>query len=170
MGIASFFVCMVLMENAILQASGKERLPMIALITGSVLKIIINWIIIAIPSVNIFGAPVGTLCGYCCMAVIDYIFIRRALGENPNLGRALGKPFLCSLLMGAAALAVYRLAAMLFGTGGGLKMLLSLGLAVLAAVAVYLIAVIQSRTITNADMRLIPGGERVGRLLHMKES
>ena len=170
MGIASFFVCMVLMENAILQASGKERLPMIALITGSVLKIIINWIIIAIPSVNIFGAPVGTLCGYCCMAVIDYIFIRRALGENPNLGRALGKPFLCSLLMGAAAFAVYRLAAMLFGTGGGLKMLLSLGLAVIAAVAVYLIAVIQSRTITNADMRLIPGGERVGRLLHMKES
>ena len=81
MGVASFFVCIVLMENAILQASGKERLPMIALITGSVVKIAVNWIIIAIPSINIFGAPVGTLIGYLCMAVLDYIFIRRALNQ-----------------------------------------------------------------------------------------
>ena len=51
-----------------------------------------------------------------------------------------------------------------------MKMLLCLGTAVLAAVAVYLIAVIQTRTITNADMKLIPGGERIGRLLHMKDS
>jgi stage V sporulation protein B len=170
MGVASFFVCIVLMENAILQASGKERLPMIALVTGSVLKIIINWIIIAIPAVNIFGAPVGTLCGYCCMAVIDYIFIRRSLGENPNLAKALGRPFLCSLVMGIAAFAVYRLASAVLGTGSSLKMLLSLGTAVLVAVVIYLSAVIQTRTITNADMKLIPGGERIGRLLHMKDS
>ena len=170
MGIASFFVCMVLMENAILQASGKERLPMIALVSGSVLKIIINWIIIAIPSVNIYGAPVGTLCGYCCMAVIDYLFIRCSLGENPNLVKALGKPFVCSVVMGIAAFAVYRVTSAVFGTGSSLKMLLCLGTAVLAAVAVYLVAVIQTRTITNADMKLIPGGERIGRLLHMKDS
>ena len=170
MGIASFFVCMVLMENAILQASGKERLPMIALVSGSLLKIVINWIIIAIPSVNIYGAPVGTLCGYCCMAVIDYFFIRRSLGENPNLMKALGKPFFCSLLMGIAAFAVYRAGAAFLDTGSSMKMLLCLGTAVLAAVAVYLIAVIQTRTITNADMKLIPGGERIGRLLHMKDS
>ena len=104
------------------------------------------------------------------MAVIDFIFIRRSLGENPNLIKALGKPFLCSLLMGIAAFAVYRTGTVVFDTGSSMKMLLCLGTAVLAAVAVYLIAVIQTRTITNADMKLIPGGERIGRLLHMKDS
>jgi stage V sporulation protein B len=104
------------------------------------------------------------------MAVIDYIFIRRSLGENPNLAKALGRPFLCSLVMGIAAFAVYRLASAVLGTGSSLKMLLSLGTAVLVAVVIYLSAVIQTRTITNADMKLIPGGERIGRLLHMKDS
>ena len=168
MGIASFFICLVLMENAILQASGKEKLPMVALISGSLLKILINWIIIPIPSVNIYGAPIGTLFGYCCMAVLDYIFIRKALGENPHLGKVLGRPLFCSVLMGASAFGVYSLCSRLIGTSGTLKMFVSMVLAVLAGVIIYAVAVIRSRAITNEDMKLIPGGEKLGRLLHMK--
>ena len=168
MGIASFFICLVLMENAILQASGKEKLPMVALISGSLLKILINWIIIPIPSVNIYGAPIGTLFGYCCMAVLDYIFIRKALGENPHLGKVLGRPLFCSVLMGASAFGVYSLCSRLIGTAGTLKMFVSMALAVVAGVIIYAVAVIRSRAITNEDMKLIPGGEKLGRLLHMK--
>ncbi len=168
MGIASFFVCMVLMENAILQASGKERLPMVALISGSLLKIAINWVIIAIPRINIYGAPIGTLFGYLCMAVMDYIFIRRALHENPNLGRVFGKPMLCSLIMGGTAFAVYRIVSGLLGTGDRIRMLLSMGLAVAAAVVVYVVCVIVFRCITKEDMKLIPGGEKVAKVLHMR--
>lgn len=168
MGIASFFICLVLMENAILQASGKERLPMVALVSGSLLKILINWIIIAIPSVNIYGAPIGTLFGYCCMAVLDYIFIRKALGENPNLGKVLVRPLVCSVLMGASAYGVYSLCSHLIGTTGTLKMLVSMALAVAAGVVIYVAAVVRSKAITNEDMKLIPGGEKLGRLLHMK--
>ena len=168
MGFASFFVCVVLMENAILQASGKERLPMIALISGSLLKIAVNWIIIAIPKVNIYGAPIGTLLGYACMALLDYLFIRTALRENPNLFRVFLKPLLCSAAMGLSAIGVYRLAVFVIGTEGKLRMLICMVLAVGAAVLVYLAAVILSRSITNEDMKLIPGGEKVGRLLHMR--
>ena len=168
MGVASFFVCIVLMENAILQASGKERLPMIALVTGSLLKIAVNWIIIAIPAVNIYGAPIGTLLGYCCMAVLDYIFIRKSLKQNPNLLKAFGKPLLCSALMGAAALAVYRTAGILLHSGGKLGMALSMLLSIGVAVFVYLLLIIKFACITNEDLKLIPGGERVGRLLRMK--
>lgn len=168
MGIASFFICLVLMENAILQASGKEKLPMVALISGSLLKILINWIIIPIPMVNIYGAPIGTLFGYCCMAVLDYIFIRKALGENPHLGKVLGRPLFCSVLMGASAFGVYSLCSRLIGTAGTLKMFVSMALAVVAGVIIYAVAVIRSRAITNEDMKLIPGGEKLGRLLHMK--
>ena len=168
MGLASFFVCIVLMENAILQASGKERLPMIALITGSLVKIAVNWVIIALPSVNIYGAPVGTLIGYLCMAVLDYIFIRRALNQNPNLLKAFGKPLLCSLAMGASAVLIYRLADLLLHGAGKIGLALSMLLAIAAAVAVYLIAVIRTRCITGEDLRMIPGGARVGSILHIR--
>ena len=168
MGVASFFVCIVLMENAILQASGKERLPMIALITGSVVKIAVNWIIIAIPSVNIFGAPVGTLIGYLCMAVLDYIFIRRALNQNPNLLKAFGKPLFCSLAMGISAILIYCLSDLLLHGAGKIGLALSMMLSIAVAIAVYMFAVIRTRCITGEDLRMIPGGAKVGRLLHIQ--
>lgn len=169
MGIASFFVCIVLMENAILQASGKEKLPMIALVSGSVLKIFINWIVIAIPSVNIYGAPIGTLFGYLCMAMLDYIFIRKALNQKPNLRKAFLNPFLCSLVMGVLAFTVYRLCMHLPLHSGKLCMLVAMLLAILAAVIVYVLLVIRTACITYNDMKLIPGGEKVGKFLHMQE-
>ena len=168
MGVASFFVCIVLMENAILQASGKERLPMIALITGSVVKIAVNWIIIAIPSINIFGAPVGTLIGYLCMAVLDYIFIRRALNQNPNLLKAFGKPLFCSLVMGASAILIYCLSDLLLHGAGKIGLALSMMLSIAVAIAVYMFTVIRTRCITGEDLRMIPGGARVGSILHIR--
>ena len=69
MGIASFFVCIVLMENAILVSSGKEKLTMLTLISGSVLKIAINWVLVAQPGINIYGAPWAPLSATCTWQV-----------------------------------------------------------------------------------------------------
>ena len=169
MGAASFFVCLVLMENAVLQASGKERLPMYAMVTGSVVKIIINWIIIADPKINIYGAPVGTLFGYVCMAVMDYIFIRRSINMNPSLLRVFGRPLLCSALMGAAAGGTYLLLSKIVGTASKIKLAICMAGGVGIAVVVYAAAVVLFKAVTMKDMKLIPGGEKIGKLLHMKE-
>ena len=59
MGVASFFVCLVLMENAILQASGREKLTMVTLITGGIIKIIINWFLVARRDINIYATIDG---------------------------------------------------------------------------------------------------------------
>lgn len=163
MGITSFFVCIVLMENAILQASGKERLPMYAMVSGSLVKIAINWIIIANPKINIYGAPVGTLCGYFWMAAADYLFIRYSLGQKLRLVQVLGKPLACSLIMGAVAEGVYLLVMKLTGGVISIAMLGAIALAVL----VYLAAVVVLRSITAEDMKLIPGGEKVAKILHI---
>lgn len=170
MGIGSIFVCMVLMENAILQASGKERLAMYALITGSLVKILVNYILIAIPAINIYGAPVGTMCGYVTMASLDYIFIRKALKLDMHVLTSLGKPLCCSLMMGGAAFVCYSGAAMVIGTGSKLGLLVCMAAGMLAAVAVYLVAVIGLRAITVEDMKLIPGGEKLAKLLHVKHA
>ena len=47
-------------------------------------------------------------------------------------------------------------------------MLLAMAVAIAAAVAVYLVAVIVSKSVTKEDMKLIPGGEKIARLLHMR--
>jgi stage V sporulation protein B len=70
--------------------------------------------------------------------------------------------------MGATAWAVYGLADRALRGGGGLGNVLSLGAAILLAVIVYGAAAILSRSITAEDMRLIPGGEKLAKLLHMR--
>jgi stage V sporulation protein B len=168
MGIASFFVCLVLMENAILQASGREKLTMVTLITGGVIKIVINWFLVARRDINIYGAPVGTLCSYCAMAAMDYIFMCRTLSHRPRLLRVFTGPVAASALMGLTAWSVYGLCHRMLMPLHRLGNLLSMGAAIFAAVIVYLAAAIALRAVTKEDMKLIPGGEKIARLLRMR--
>ena len=167
MGIASFFVCIVLMENAILQASGREKLTMVTLITGGIIKIIINWFLVARRDINIYGAPVGTLCSYCAMAAMDYVFMCRTLSSRPRLLRVFSGPLAASALMGLTAWGVYGLGARLLGQGR-IGTLLAMCAAIGAAVIVYLVTAIVFRAVTREDMKLIPGGEKIARILHMR--
>ena len=168
MGVASFFVCLVLMENAILQASGREKLTMLTLITGGVVKIVINWFLVARPEINIYGAPVGTLTSYVVMAVMDFVFLCRLFDRRPRLSSILLKPLLASAVMGAAAWGLYGLLFRFLPGRGMLHLLLSMGLSILAAVIVYLVLTVAGRMITREDMALIPGGEKIARLLRMR--
>ena len=168
MAAASFFVCIVLIENAILQASGKERLPMYSMVSGSLIKILVNWILIAIPSINITGAPVGTMIGYIWMAVCNYIFIRKAVGIKPRISKIVLRPLACCVLMGAAALAAYYGMNALIGTDSWLRMVICLAVAIVIAIAVYLVSISLFKTVSLEDTKMIPGGEKVGKLLRLK--
>lgn len=167
MGIASFFVCIVLLENAVLQASGKEKLTMITLISGGLTKIIVNWFLVANRSVNIYGAPVGTLVSYLAMAVINFIFMSHSLSEKPRLLKIFSGPVLSSLIMGAAAWAVYGLCARFIGIGSWFNTALCMLISVAVAIIVYLIAAISLKSFTKDDLALIPGGEKLAKILHM---
>ena len=168
MGIASFFVCLVLMENAILQASGREKLTMVTLITGGIIKIVINWFLVARRDVNIYGAPVGTLCSYCAMAAMDYIFLCRTLDQRPRLLRIFSASLVSSALMGLTAWAVFGLGQRALVQMGRMGTLLAMCAAIGAAVIVYVAAAILLRAVTKEDMKLIPGGEKIARILHMR--
>ncbi|MCQ2558484.1 MAG: polysaccharide biosynthesis protein [Oscillospiraceae bacterium] len=168
MGIASFFVCFVLMENAILQASGKERFPMYSMIAGSFVKIAVNWFLVANPKVNIYGAPIGTLCGYFVMGAMNFVFMCVTLDKNPRLRVIMLKPFIASAAMGGVVWAVYRVLASLIGESGRIQLLIVMCAGIAAGVIVYLAAAILLRAITKKDMELIPGGRKIAKLLHMK--
>lgn len=167
MGVASLFVCLVLMENAVLQASGYEKLTMVTMITGGLVKIATNWFLVAQPEINIYGAPVGTLVSYIVMAAMNYIFLCRAFDERPRLLKMFARPLAASLVMGAAAWAVYGVSARFIGAGW-LETAVCMLLGVLAAVIVYLVFIICLRAITAEDLALIPGGRKIGRILHIK--
>lgn len=167
MGIASFFVCIVLMENAVLQASGKEVWPMYSMIVGGLVKIVVNWFLVANPKINIYGAPIGTLVSYAVMCIMNFIFMCIVLDKNPRLHVIMLKPLFCSVLMALAAWGVFGIAGRFLGVSR-IATLLSMAIAMLAAIIVYMVSTIALRSITKEDMRLIPGGEKIAGILHMR--
>lgn len=171
LGAASFFVCLALMTTAILQASGRERLPMLTMLIGGGMNIAINWYLLGRPDINIYGAAFGTLSCYIVMSVLNIIFIMTKLPERPKLARVFVMPVINSVLMGLSAWLIYPAALKLLGAGPEperMPVLIALVAAVGVAVLVYLVLTIVTQAITIEDMKLVPKGEKIAKILHIK--
>jgi len=178
MGLASFFVCIALITNAVLQAGGNEKYPVLSMTAGGAVKIAVNWFLVSVPGINIIGAPIGTLCCYVVMCVLNFIFIFRKSVKKPSLSKIFVRPFLGSALTGVCAYAVYRVSYGLTGdlfsagvrrfSGEWLGYASAMTLAIVAAVIVYLVMTVKTKSITLEDMKLIPKGEKLAGMLKIR--
>ena len=167
LGIASIFVCWALISNAVLQAHGNERYPVYSMIVGGLVKIGVNWVLVGNPEIGIIGAPIGTICCYFVMCLMNFIFLRKCMERKPSLKRMILRPLISSVVMGAAAWAGYGLASIVLGEGWS-RMALAMVCGVGVAVVVYLVLIIATKAVTLEDMKLIPKGEKLAKLLHIK--
>ena len=174
LGIVCYFMTMSLMTNSILPANGNERLPLISSILGLLTKIVLTFVLVGNPAINIYGAPLGTLWCYLVMLTSNLIFIGRNMARPLNLARIILRPGISAALMGVAAWAVYALLHGLMGgvtrTAAGIQLniLVPFFAAVCAGVLVYAVMIIALRAITMEDMKLFPKGEKLAKLLHIR--
>ncbi len=171
MGISSFFVCIVAVSTAILQAGGLERIPMYNMLIGGALNIAVSWVLLGNHQINIYGSAIGTLASYLVMCSANIFFIVRKMPERPKLSSAFLKPAINAILMGAAAWLVYPAALKLLGAGpepGRIIVLAALAAAVAVAIAVYGVLTVITKAITLEDMKLLPKGEKLAKLLRIK--
>ena len=166
LGVASIFVCVMLLTNSIMQAHGKVSWPIYTMLIGGAVKVTVNYILVGSPDVNIKGAPIGTLACYSLVAFLNLILVSRLLEKKPNYIAIFVKPVLASAAMGGAAWASYGLLSR-FLSGGYTKEGLCTLLAVGIAVTVYLILVVALRMITREDLKMIPHGNKLARLLRL---
>lgn len=153
---------LVLMMNTVLQAHNYARLPVYNMLAGGVLKIAVNYLLVGIPGINIYGAPVGTVACFLLIAVLDVIAMRRKLGEYaPHILRLMAKCIIACAIMGAVA----------FFSNLILSRFLSVKLACIgaigAAVVVYLVEVLAMKLITYDECQLLPKGEKIAAMLHI---
>ena len=170
LGIASYFVCTYIITNGVLQASGHEKLALLSLPIGGLVKILVNYWLVGNESINIVGAPIGTLICYMLITLLNVIFMLTHLPARPNFMKITLRPLLCSVIMGAAAWAVYGLAdrflAPLLGDGRlalGVCLMGSIGV----AVVLYLVLTVLLRAVSKDDILLLPKGEKLAKLLKL---
>ena len=167
LGIASIFVCIQVVAASILQANGIVNLPIITVVIGGVVKILVNYTLVGDPRIMIIGAPVGTLCCFAVVSVLNLIIIKRSIPNPPRYGVVFFKPLIAAAVMAGAAWASHGLFAR-FLSGSFVKSALATLLAIVVGAAVYLIMVLILHVISKEDLELMPKGEKIAKILHIK--
>lgn len=161
LGLATIFICIMLICNSILQAQGLVSLPVITVVVGGIIKIVVNYILVGNYSININGAPVGTLCCFAVAAGMDLFFVHRALSHPPKYTQVFLKPLIASVVMGAAAWACHGLLNRFLGNS-----LATVG-GILVGMIVYIILIVALKAISPDDLALMPGGSKIAKVLGM---
>ena len=159
LGIASIFVCVMLVCNSVLQASGFVNLPIFIMIAGCAAKLIVNNFMVR--QMGAVGAAVGTLVCYVIVAVLELLLIKRVIPAPPRYTQVFAKPMVAAGVMGMAVWAAYGLVSRLFGNT------LSTLIAIAAGVAVYAVLVVVLKAISREDLALMPKGDKIAKLLRL---
>ena len=159
MGITVIFVCTCASCHSILQGIGKERLPLIFMLIGAAVKLVVNYIFVAIPSLNIQAAPYGSLICYIIIMIMDIAAINHFGQIRINLYSTFIVPLFSGVLCGIGAKFSYFVFDILFS-----ERLATVG-AIGIAVVIYGISILLTKGITKKDFLMIPKGEKIAKVL-----
>ncbi len=148
---------------SMLQAVGRVDLPVKLLAIGMTIKIIINYILVGIPQINIQGAGVGTLACYLFVTVVALYHLCKETQMIPNFVSVFIKPLLAGI---ACALAAYLSCDIL---SHFISQNIATILAIFIAIIVYIIALFLFKAITTKDILSLPKGDKIVRVLKKRK-
>ncbi|MBQ4087683.1 MAG: oligosaccharide flippase family protein [Clostridia bacterium] len=190
LSLAIVFVCTVSVSTAILQASGHVFIPVRNMLIGGAFKVVSNFILIAIPSLNIGGAPISTFCCYLLIASLNLISVGRIIKPKFSFRDFILKPLVSALAMGVLVYLSYNLFALLLGcptvsigvdflpqtaivtpvaTVVRFKTILSLGLSIGIGVIAYAIAIFATKALKKEDIEMLPKGKKIASFMERKK-
>ena len=170
LGIASIFVCLMLVCNSILQAYNFMNIASIIMVIGGAVKIFANYNLVAIPDIGIYGAPVGNILCFGLCFVLDIIVIARVIPNRPAFAPIFVKPLISATAMGFGAWGVYGIASKLLAVDGVLshsRGSLATLMAISIAAIIYLVLVVVLGAISKEDLSLMPKGDKIAKILRL---
>lgn len=158
-----FLVAMSYPTSLFLQAMGRADIPLISMLTGAVLKLVINYVLVSNPKLRINGAPYGTLLCYSVILLMNLIMLYKYQRYKPKITSVFIKPLLASLIAVGSSYAVYRF--VLF-EHISLKLCAVIGISLSAVLYVALIFILKA--IEKYDVLLLPKGKKICDILERK--
>ncbi|MBR4890040.1 MAG: polysaccharide biosynthesis protein [Clostridia bacterium] len=186
LSLAIIFVCIVSVSTAILQSAGHVFIPVRNMLIGGLFKVVSNYILIAVPALNIGGAPISTFCCYLLIAVLNLASVRKVVRPDFNIKDFIIKPLLSAIIMGAIVFFVYNISANILdcplislktqfvpqaqpvtpiSSASRIKTIISLGISIGAGAIAYAIAIFAFHAIKKEDVEMLPKGKRIARFM-----
>lgn len=162
LSIGALFLCISSLISTILQSLGKANIPVYNMLIGAGVKLLANFVLIAIPGVELRGAAIGTVLCYAVISVLNLIYLARFINFKPSFSGTYLRPIIATLIMGAVAYFANLLLCGILGT------MFSLVVSIAAGGVSYAVVLLAIGGITREDALLLPKGEKIANLLKLK--
>ena len=150
--------------NAVLQGINRMKTPIRNAGISLVFHTVILFVMLRYLHMGIYGVLYANILFALFICILNARSIARFKRYRQEVKKTFLIPMVASAVMGAAAFGVYRAAYSIFGN------LISTGISVLVAVAVYFVLLILLKGVDAQELRSMPGGTRLSglaRKLHL---
>lgn len=163
LAVAAVFLALYTASNTMLNAVGRYDLPVKLLLSGGVVNLLITFILVGIPSINIKGAPVGNIFGYILVTVLSLFYLEKNTNIKIDIARAVVKPISAGMISAAAAFITYNLQIeFLYHV---IRQRIATGISIGVAVIIFVLAVGIFGIITKEEIQTIIKREKILNIL-----
>jgi len=145
--------------NGALQGLGKIFVPAIALGAGVLVKLVLNLILVPIPTIGINGAAFSSVVCHIISFTIGFYVLRKCVKLDLGFVKFVLKPVMATFVMSVCSYVIYMQLSLLMVEQ------LATVIALISAVAIYGLAVIVMKVFTKEDLNMLPYGQKIGAFL-----
>lgn len=160
-GIGMFLFAATSPMTNMLQAVGRMDIPIKSIAVGSCAKILLNFILIGNPDINIKGAPISTTVCYIIIFAMNLGSLLKVTKVKIDVISVYLKPFISAALCGVAAWGVNYIIAEKLMVESRLVGIVAIGFGGIT----YAISMLLFKGIVKDDVLMLPKGEKIAKVL-----
>lgn len=154
-GVSVVFLGLFQTVTGIYQGIGKQNVPVQNLFVALMIKVVLTYVLVGVPELNIYGAAIATTVTYFIACMLNMIRLRTYVDYQFDVVDSYLKPAIATVVMAAVSLGTYLILVRLMR--GSLATIGAIGLAML----VYLVAIMLLGVLKDDDYKMLPGGSKL---------
>lgn len=159
LSISLIFLTLVQTLTAILQGIGKPMKPVKNLAIGAVIKIVLTYVLVSMPSMGVKGAAIGTVIAYIVSTILNLYDVKKYTGTEIKFVDSIVKPVLSGIIMAILVKISYSYGDNVIGSK--LATVVSIGIGGVA----YGVSLLMLGAVTSEDLELMPKGNKISKKL-----
>lgn len=150
-----FFSGLMTVSNSMLQAYGHQMMPIASLVVGAVVKVVSEWLLVSVPEINIFGAPISTFLCTTAIMVMNFGFLSKITGNKVAPVKIFLPTLLCAALSAVVPIIAYHFLYPI------MHQALATLISILITAIFYAVFVIKSGALPTSELLLFPFGKKL---------
>lgn len=109
LGVSVLLSCLITVQNAMLQAYEKPNLPIISMLIGSAAKMLLCFVLVGNPNINMYGIPVSTFVCDLIISAVNFYYLSKHSPIEFKFSDILIKPYLCAICASSLSFVVSKM-------------------------------------------------------------